>query len=164
MDDPSSISINITAPKKISKYLEEFRELASIVACKEYSLWLKKKVKKNKNQKILSIRIIANKTIQTFNKRYLGIDSATDVIAFSYLEEMDTLIVDTIGDIIISHEMAMNSCRSFKNSFKKELSLYIIHGVLHVFGYDDITASKKAKMWKRQDYYTKKYFEDCDEV
>ena len=77
---------------------------------------------------------------------------------------MDTLIVDTIGDIIISHEMAMNSCRSFKNSFKKELSLYIIHGVLHVFGYDDITASKKAKMWKRQDYYTKKYFEDCDEV
>ena len=99
------------------------------------------------------------------NKDFLGRAYATDVISFSYIDkkpvtyhERDKNDPVVLGDVAVSYEMARLRCLEYKNSFKNELALYIIHGILHVFGYRDTDKKSEKKMRIRQNYYLKKFF------
>lgn len=72
--------------------------------------------------------------IRKLNKRYRRRDKSTDVLAF-----------DT-GDIIISAETAARNSRDFGTTMADELKLYMIHGILHLAGYDDGSPSKRRAM------------------
>ncbi|OGX28693.1 MAG: rRNA maturation RNase YbeY [Omnitrophica WOR_2 bacterium RIFCSPLOWO2_12_FULL_51_24] len=72
--------------------------------------------------------------IRRLNKRYRKRDKSTDVLAFE------------TGDIIISAETAARNSRGFGSTLADELKLYMIHGILHLSGYDDTTSPKKETM------------------
>ncbi len=83
-----------------------------------------------------------NRGIRKINKRFLKHDYATDVIAFNYGE---------MADIVVSVEMAKKVAKELGISFKEELARYLIHGVLHILGYDDKSFAKRKIMHARQE-------------
>lgn len=93
----------------------------------------------------LTIVIQNDTSMRTLNKSYLDIDAPTDVLSFTSDEE------DYLGDVVISYETARRNARTFKWSPKDELDLLVVHGILHLAGYDDSNARARHKMWKRQD-------------
>jgi rRNA maturation RNase YbeY len=93
------------------------------------------------NTSNLEINFISSDDIKKINKKYLNHDYATDVITFSY--SSDKKNID--GEIIISIDDAQINSRKFKVSFYEEIARLVIHGVLHLLGYDDqITSDKKV--------------------
>jgi probable rRNA maturation factor len=94
-----------------------------------------------KQKASLDIVFITDAAIRPINKRYKGRSGATDVLSFELGE---------LGEIIISSDAAVKNSHYFKTDFEKELVLYMIHGILHLFGYDDETAVARARMSKKQ--------------
>jgi probable rRNA maturation factor len=85
----------------------------------------------------LDIVFLSDRDIRPINKRYKHRDRATDVLSFE---------LGTCGQIIISSDTALKNSARFGTSFAEELALYVIHGILHLFGYDDGTKTEKKKM------------------
>ena len=114
--------------------------------------------------KILSIEGIRNSGEKTFcfvndtkikelNSKYLGKNKPTDVIAFDIAEPKSP---DKIfADIAISTDRAIDNAARFKTSPLFELYLYVIHGVLHILGYDDRNKKDKLLMRKRESHLLK---------
>ena len=96
----------------------------------------------NKEDAVLEIIFLSNDAIRPINKRYKGRDRATDVLSFD---------LDSCGQLLISSDMAMRNSRIYNTPFEKELALYVIHGILHLFGYDDDTPKARTRMSKKQD-------------
>lgn len=96
-----------------------------------------------KEQWTVGIVFLSNKEIGKLNKKYLKSNRPTDVIAFNYSQNN--------CDLAISLEMAKENAEIYKTPFKKELMLYVIHGLLHVFGYNDDTLKNKKRMFKKQE-------------
>lgn len=85
-----------------------------------------------------------NKILEV-NKQYLSHDYFTDIITFDYVEE------DIIsGDIIISIDRVKENSNSFNSSFDDELHRVIIHGVLHLIGYNDKTDKEQQLMREKE--------------
>ena len=93
--------------------------------------------------------VLINKTaIRKLNKKFLAKNMATDVLAFgTYLA----------ADIAVSVDAAKEAAGNLRIPFEEELCRYIVHGILHLCGYDDLTPAEKKKMWKRQEELVKKY-------
>jgi len=88
--------------------------------------------------------IVGDSKIRTLNRKYLNRETATDVLAFSMQEGRRLRGCDKVlGDIVISVDRARVQAKIFKNTLKRELALYIIHGLLHLVGYKD--GSKKME-------------------
>ena len=86
------------------------------------------------------------------NIKYLDHDTLTDIITFNYCEG------DIISsDIMISIERVMENSSIFENSFSEELNRVIIHGILHLIGYNDKTDGEKEIIRKKEDYYVNKF-------
>lgn len=72
--------------------------------------------------------------IRRLNKKYMKRDKNTDVLAFE------------TGDIAISAERAAKNSKRFGSTIADELKLYMIHGILHLSGYDDVSSPKRKEM------------------
>jgi probable rRNA maturation factor len=90
----------------------------------------------------LGIRITDDSTIQTINAKHLGHDYATDVISFGYVAE-DSVIE---GELVASVDTARTRAAELGWSTDKELTLYIVHGVLHITGLDDHADADRLEM------------------
>lgn len=89
----------------------------------------------------VSITIIFtdNNSIQEINKNYRNKDYATDVISFAYRENPFPGIeqgVENLGDIYLSLEKAVSQAKEYQVTFYEEVKRLLIHGVLHLIGYD----------------------------
>lgn len=91
--------------------------------------------------------------IVKLNKKFFHRSVPTDVIAFP----LDNV---NLGEVVVSVERAVKVCGQYNNSWHAEFSLYIIHGILHLLGYSDISLAKKKIMFKKQDEIFKKVY-DC---
>lgn len=99
----------------------------------------------------LSITYVTDAQIRRLNKKYRGEDSYTDVLAFSMIEGRHIRgEVGYLGDIVISLDAAKRQAKYFDSTKDKELKLYLIHGILHLLGYDDQTKRHIKKMKKRE--------------
>ena len=99
----------------------------------------------------LSIIITDNDLLQELNREYLGIDAPTDVLSFN-VDEIDPETGNYyLGDIIISYQKANEQAVTAGHEIQSELSLLIIHGVLHLLGMDHDTPESQETMWKIQD-------------
>jgi len=97
------------------------------------------------------IRFVTDAVIKKLNKTYLKNDSATDVMAFSMLEGRRIAGQSGyIGDVAISLAAARRQSKIFGTTFKNEVRLYVVHGILHLLGYDDISLKNRLKMRKRE--------------
>lgn len=86
------------------------------------------------------------------NQKYLKHNYFTDVITFDY--SADSIIS---GDIFISIDRVKDNSTIYKSSFQQELLRILIHGVLHLLGYDDKLPEDKSLMTSKEDYYLKRY-------
>jgi probable rRNA maturation factor len=92
----------------------------------------------------LSITIIDNKEIKELNKTYRNIDKSTDVLSFSYSEILPNEFI--LGEIILSLEMMIENAREYGLSIGEEILQLIIHGMLHLIGYDHETKEEEKEM------------------
>ena len=97
----------------------------------------------------LSIAFVDRATMRRINRQFLKHDFDTDVLAFP----LDGLL---IGEIVISTDYAEKEAKRRKIPVMEEISRYVVHGILHLAGYDDHTPAAKSKMWKRQESYLQK--------
>jgi probable rRNA maturation factor len=106
-----------------------------------------------KSAKSLSIVLTDNRHIRDLNRQFLGHDSMTDVISFP-LEDVDGATSGNSGingEIIASAELAHQQAQSSSADPKAELMLYVIHGLLHLMGYDDRNPQAAKRMHQRED-------------
>lgn len=98
----------------------------------------------------LSIIITNNTKLQSLNKNYRGIDETTDVLSFSneYVD-LDSG-VKYLGDIFISYPRAKEQAEAGDHRVDQEVELLIVHGLLHLLGYDHSEKKSKAVMWDLQ--------------
>jgi rRNA maturation RNase YbeY len=80
-----------------------------------------------------SISFISSKELLQINRKYLKHDYMTDIITFNYSGHSNVLD----GEILISTEDASNNAKKYKVSYSNELSRLVIHGILHLSGFDD---------------------------
>ena len=101
---------------------------------------------------VISISVVDNATIHRVNREHLQHDYPTDVISFQleFLPDADGAIVE--GEIIASAEMAIQMAPDVGWDANSELLLYIVHGLLHLCGYDDLTSPDKAVMRSREQH------------
>lgn len=110
----------------------------------------------NRKLEELSIIFCSDEYLLDMNKKYLDHDYFTDVITFDNSEENNFS-----GDIFISVDRVRENAETFGQLFIDELHRVIIHGVLHLSGYDDRTDSEQITMRSREDYYlAKRGFDD----
>ena len=97
----------------------------------------------------LEVIFLDDESIRALNKRYKKEDRPTDVLSFK-IERKEFGLRSFLGEIFISSDTAFENSKIFGTGFERELTLYIIHGILHLFGYDDENAEDRARMSKRQ--------------
>jgi probable rRNA maturation factor len=90
----------------------------------------------------LSIVFLGEKRMRAINKKYLGHDYVTDVLTF----DLDR----GLGEIIICPRMAAANAVLYKTSTEKEIILYVIHGILHLNGFDDHAPRDMIQMRKME--------------
>ena len=89
--------------------------------------------------------------IRDLNLRYRDVDSSTDVLSFpaGYIDPETGKPYH--GDIIISFPDALQQAQAAKHGIDSELSLLLVHGILHLAGYDHSTPEEQSEMWEIQE-------------
>lgn len=96
----------------------------------------------------ISIIFCSDNYILDVNQKYLQHDYFTDIITFDYCEG-DKLS----GDLFISVDSVRENSIEYGTEFSEELNRVIVHGILHLIGYDDYTEEDVAVMRKKENYY-----------
>lgn len=119
------IEINNLTKNKISKnFIENF---------------VKKNLKILKINKDLSIALVGEKRIKKLNKIYLKKNRVTDVLSFQGQNKF-------LGEIVICFPQLKKQAKKLGNSLKKEIKILIIHGLLHLLGFDHQKKQERKKM------------------
>ena len=96
----------------------------------------------------ISIIFCSDNYILDINQRYLQHDYFTDIITFDYCED-DRLS----GDLFISVDSVRENAIEYGSSFNDELNRVMVHGILHLIGYDDHTDEDIRQMRSKENYY-----------
>jgi rRNA maturation RNase YbeY len=111
--------------------------------------WIKKSIStEEKKTGEISFIFCSDEYLLGINRQYLEHDYFTDIITFDYVENN---IIS--GDIFISIDRVRENASEFQVSFQNELNRIIIHGVLHLIGFKDKSATDKRLMTNKEDFY-----------
>ena len=100
----------------------------------------------------LSFIFVSDEEIRDINREFLKHNFTTDVIAFDYREGK---IIN--GEIYMSIDTIRENAKIYRNKLINEVKRVMVHGVLHIIGYDDKEEVMKKEMKKREDLYLKAY-------
>ncbi len=124
-----------------SSFLDKFlREVAQTV------------LKGEKSKLSLSIALVGRGRIKELNRKYRRKNRPTDILSFQYGKD---------GEMVICLSEVRRNAKSFGSIFKKELKRVLIHGILHLLGYDHEGSSKKAEKMREKENY---YFKLCQKI
>lgn len=98
----------------------------------------------------MTILLSDDSQLQKLNRDYLEIDAPTDVISFPSGETDLETGVKYLGDVIISVSRAGQQAKTAGHALDDEAQLLVVHGVLHLLGFDHAAAGEKTHMWKAQ--------------
>lgn len=103
---------------------------------------------------LISITFLTRRRMAVLHRRHLGHAGATDVISFGFRDAAGA----TIGDVYICPEVATANARAFGRPVREELTRLIVHGTLHVLGYDHPEGEERMRspMWRRQERYVRR--------
>lgn len=135
--------------------------------------WFKKIIKSsleaaNFNLPIeVGLFITDSETVRELNRKYRGKDKPTDVLSFhtqQHAEKQDTNIafvtapdgVQHLGEVVISYPQAVIQAKQQEHDLKKELTILLIHGILHLLGYDHEQTKDKQIMRTKEEEILKK--------
>ncbi|EHO48896.1 rRNA maturation RNase YbeY [Lentilactobacillus kisonensis] len=117
----------------------------------------------------MSVTLVNNDEIHQINKKYRGVDRATDVISFAIEDSADDdfpIIMDeslkesipeNIGDIFVSVDKVVEQADYLGHSFQRELGFLVVHGFLHLNGYDHMKKADADVMFPLQKEILNKY-------
>lgn len=107
----------------------------------------------NINNSFVSIVLTDNKHIHEMNKTYRNIDRETDVISFAFMDNDENIKSDItdLGEIYISLEKAHSQAEDYNHSFEREICFLLVHGLLHLLGYDHMNEKDEKEMFGLQD-------------
>jgi probable rRNA maturation factor len=106
----------------------------------------------------VSVVFTDSDTVKQLNRDYRGVDNPTDVLAFHMLPQKgadDSFAlppdgVTRLGEVIISYPQAVEQAREQGHSTEKELALLVIHGILHLLGYDHEEPKEESEMREKE--------------
>lgn len=102
----------------------------------------------------VAVVVSGDETLRELNHRYRGIDATTDVLAFSNESRGPFVGVGGspryLGDVILSYPRAQAQAGEAGHSVEAELQLLVVHGLLHLLGYDDQDEPERTRMWAAQ--------------
>ncbi len=101
------------------------------------------------NPGTLQFILLNDDKLLEFNQTYLKHDTLTDIITFNYNEEYEGIS----GDIFISYDRIVENAAKYEVTIINELLRVIVHGVLHLLGYDDHDDASRELMRNRENYY-----------
>ena len=126
-------------------YKEDYSFLDSLI-----ERTLKHEKVKNAN---FSIVFVDNEKIQYLNKTYRNIDKVTDVISFAF-EDNNNIVYNNmrfLGEIYISIPKMIDQAKEYGHSKTRELGFLVVHGLLHLLGYDHMTKEDEKEMFELQE-------------
>jgi probable rRNA maturation factor len=131
------MSINIVVAPKYAHRIsqKELRSAASRVLA----------VEQPDTSRSLSIVVVGDRAMRDYNRRFHRVNAPTDVLSFVPMQ-----LDDYLGDVIISYDTAKENARLAGWRVRDELALLVVHGVLHLLGYDDTTPVAREVMWRKQ--------------
>jgi len=109
-----------------------------------YKKLIKEILRNEKVNGIINLRFIDDEAMRQLNKQFRGKDKSTDVLSFNMNED------GIVGDIAISRETTRRNAKRFGVTYKQEIKRLVIHGTLHLCGYDH-----GSKMRGREKVYQK---------
>jgi len=98
---------------------------------------------------VISLAVVDDSAMHLLNRKYLGHDEPTDVLSFVLEESPDELE----GEIIVSADTAAATAQRFGWTVADEILLYVVHGALHLVGYDDTSPAAMAEMRAKEQIY-----------
>lgn len=103
---------------------------------------------------LVSITLLSTRRMAALNRKHLGRAGSTDVIAFGFRDPLGALI----GDVYICPAVAVRNAKRFEVSVREELLRLVVHGTLHVLGYDhpEDGSRTRSAMWARQERLLKR--------
>ena len=139
-------TVTLTSPNDFQQLLDRALELAGI---------------DGDDAEIVEVAAVSEAEIVSMNRQYLGHDRPTDVIAFDLRgnhrldipdapEADDEEAVRVAGEIAVCPETARKACGEFQTTPVYEFVLYIVHGLLHIAGHDDIETRDRDAMKQRE--------------
>jgi probable rRNA maturation factor len=100
----------------------------------------------------LSVLFTGDRAMRSLNRRFRGIDRTTDVLAFSFREgAFGDLLPDILGDVVISVPRAERQAREAGHPLVREVELLLIHGLVHLLGYDHERGPSEARRMRRRE-------------
>jgi probable rRNA maturation factor len=107
-----------------------------------------------KAEATLTITFIRDQLMRRLNREYRGLDKPTDVLSFAYHESPDDFAANEtrahLGDLVISVETAARYAQELGLTFERELEHLLIHGTLHLAGYDHETDNGEMQRLERK--------------
>ncbi|CZR97967.1 MULTISPECIES: rRNA maturation RNase YbeY [unclassified Clostridioides] len=107
----------------------------------------------------VSLSFVDNKEIHELNREYRGVDRATDVLSFPLLSddfEDVELEEESLGDIVVSLERALEQSIEYNHSFEREVCFLICHSMFHLLGYDHDTDENTKEMREKEEHILNK--------
>jgi probable rRNA maturation factor len=106
----------------------------------------------------LGIVVTTDDEVHSLNRQYLGHDYKTDVISFGMEDEMGDEVEfltpeerpEYLGDVVISYDRAAEQAPDYGHTTEREVAVLMVHGLLHLLGYDDTDEESRARMHARQ--------------
>ena len=139
--DPETLALDEEIKHEIIRAVETMGELYDAANCE------------------VSITVTDDQRIHDLNRQYRGIDRPTDVLSFAFNESDEPEIIfddedhiDTLGDIIVSIDRARAQAVEYGHSFKREIIFLIVHGMLHLLGYDHMEELERREMEAEQKF------------
>lgn len=98
----------------------------------------------------MTIVLTDDRQLHELNLEYLGVDAPTDVLSFPASESDPETGTQYLGDILISIPRAAQQAQAAGHPLEAETQLLVVHGTLHLLGYDHAGAQEKTRMWNAQ--------------
>lgn len=114
---------------------------------------------KDSSEKTINLLLTNDGEMKKYNEKFRHKEGPTDILSFEY-----GLDQEVIGEIIISLETIEKHAKELDESFEEEFYYILIHGVLHVLGFDHIEDEEAEKMDKIQDEYFEKLFRNLTDL
>lgn len=140
------MQLGIEVDGKFRQYVNESRVYELVERCL--------KIRKLDSEVELSLLITGDETVRDLNHRYRGINDTTDVLSFALTEEEPDILpfiippdgIIHLGEVIISYPRAVMQAESAGHDIDREISLLIVHGILHLLGYDHDGPDRELEM------------------
>jgi probable rRNA maturation factor len=99
----------------------------------------------------LSVSLVGDEEMRRLNRDYRGKDRTTDVLSFSLREGEQGDVASALGDVVISLETAARQARERRSSIAREVDRLLVHGILHLAGYDHEVSAHEERRMKRKE-------------